>query len=460
MNTAAVQEYSRESHWSGTFVFVLAVAGAAAGFGNIWKFPHLVGANGGGAFLLLYLLCLACLGLPLLVAEMVLGRRGRGSPVTAFSYLASMEGRWPLWRVFGWFSLLACCLLLSTYSVVGGWSLAYVFRSASGALVDLDTLQAVEVFQQLIRDPERLLAWHTLFLALAMMVVSRGMRHGLEEAMRWFMSALFLLLLALVAYAAIVSGHFTEAMAAMLWPDFSALTWQSVPLAMTHAFYTLTLGLGVVVAYSAYLSEKTPILKASLCIVAVDTVLGVLAGLVVFSLLFSSALGSVSGPALVFQSMPMAFGQLPNGPWFATLFFLMLAFAAWTSIIALLEPMVAQLVERRGLERAHATTYVGMGVWLLGVMALLSFSAWAHVRPLQWLAMHRESTLFDAFNFMAVNVLMPVAGLAVVLFVGWRISMRSVELELGAGFAFRLWRFLIRYVTPPALLVILVGGFI
>lgn len=460
LNTVAAQDYSREGYWSSTPVFVLAIAGAAAGFGNIWKFPHLVSTNGGGAFLLLYLLCLVCLGVPLLVAESVLGRRGRGSPVAAFSHLSSLEGFWPVWRVFGWLSLLACILLLSTYSVVGGWAIAYVFRSASGALIGLDSLQAVEVFQQLIRDPERLLAWHTVFLALTMMIVAHGMRYGLEEAVRWFMSALLLLLLLLVGYAGLVSGQFANAATAMLWPDFSALTWNSVPLAMTHAFYTLTLGLGVILTYSAYLDDKAPILKTSLYIVGLDTLIGILAGLLVFSLLFSSALGSVSGPALVFQRIPIAFGQLPNGGWFATLFFLMLAFAAWTSAIALLEPMVAHLVERRGLERAHATTYVGIAVWCLGVMALLSFSVWAHLRPLQWMTEHYDSTLFDAFNFMAVNVLMPVVGLAIAIFIGWRTSGRSTELELSSGWAHRLWLFLIRYVTPPALLAILVNGFI
>lgn len=460
MNPVAAQAYAREGHWSSTPVFVLALAGAAAGFGNIWKFPHLVGTNGGSAFLLLYLVCLVCLGFPLLVAEIVLGRRGQGGAVTALGQLAVLESRWPLWRIAGYMGLLACCLLLSTYSVIGGWSLAYVFRSASGALLDLDALQAVEVFQQLIRDPERLLAWHTVFLGLAIMVVSRGLRHGVEEAMRWFMPAVFLFLLLLLVYAAIVSGQFKEAVAVMLRPDFSALSWRSVQLAMTHAFYTLTLGLGVVVIYSAYLNEKASILKASIAVIAVDTVLSLLAGLFVFSVLFSHALGSVSGPSLVFQSMPVAFGQLPNGFWFATLFFLMLAFAAWTSIIAMLEPMVAHLVERRGVERTHATAYVGVVIWFLGVLALLSFSLWSHFRPLQWLAKYREANLFDLFNLLAVNVLMPISALAIAVFVGWRLTERSVELELGAGKMFRLWLFLIRYVTPPALLLILVGGFV
>lgn len=459
-SATVVQGGAREGYWSGTPIFVLAVVGAAAGFGNVWRFPHLIGTNGGGAFLLLYLLCLICMGLPLIIAEMILGRRGHGGPTTAFPHLASMEGRWPLWRVFGWMSLLACGLLLSTYSVVGGWSLAYVFRSASGALIDVDALQAVEVFQQLVRDPERLLAWHTLFLALAVMVVSRGMRFGLEEAIRWFMPVIFLLLMLLVGYAALASGQFSQAIKTMFWPDFSMLTWRSLPLAMTHAFYTLTLGLGVIVTYSAYLNGRVPILRVSLGVVAVDTILGLLSGLVVFSLLFSSALGSVSGPALVFQSLPMAFGQLPNGSWFAILFFLMLAFAAWTSVIALLEPMVAHLVERRGMERTHAASYIGTIVWCLGVVALLSFNIWAHIRPLQWLSGFYESNVFDAFNMVAVRVLMPVAGLAVAIFVGWRISARSAELELGSGWAFQVWRFLIRYVTPPALLAILISGFI
>lgn len=451
----AVQHRSSDGFWSNGPIFVLAVTGAAAGLGNVWKFPYLMGANGGGAFFALYVLCLALLGFPLLVAEMLLGRRGRGGPIQSVAHVAALEGRWPSWQTVGWIGIAATCLLFSTYSVVGGWVLAYVFRAASGMFGDLDTLQSAEIFQQLIRDPERLLAWHTLFLAVTMMVVARGVRWGLEEAVRWFMPMLLGLLLLLVGYTATASGQLKESVEYMFRPDFDSLTWRAVPLALGHAFYTLSIGMGVVLTYSSYLDERVPILRTAAVIVVADTVISILAGLVVFPVLFGSALPAASGPDLIFQALPLAFGQMPNGTWFGTLFFLLLAFAAWTSAIALLEPAVAHLVERRGVDRAHATSYVGVLVWGLGVVGLLSFSVWAHVRPLRVIPTFRGSTLFDLFNFAAANILLPIGGLLIAIFVGWRLSYRSAELELGSGMSARIWRFLIRYVTPLAMLVVL-----
>lgn len=458
----AVQHRPSDSLWSNGPIFILAVTGAAAGLGNVWRFPYLVSANGGGAFFLLYLVCLAVIGVPLLAAEIMLGRRARGSVVRTYGHVAAQEGRWPIWRIAGWIGLLVCCLLLASYSVVGGWSIAYVFRAASGMFGDLDTLQAAEVFQQLVRDPERLLAWHTLFIAVTMMIVARGVRWGLEEAVRWFMPMLFGLLLLLTGYTAAASGHFSEALDALFLPDFDALSWRAVSLALGHAFYTLSVGMGVALTYGAYVDERVPVLRSAVLVAVADTVLAVLAGLAVLPVLYSSQLAPASGPALIFQSLPLAFGQMPNGTWFGTLFFLLLAFAAWTSAIALLEPPVAYLVEKRKLDRAHATSYVGVFVWLLGVVALLSFSVWAHVRPLGTIPGFRRTTLFDLFNVLAANILLPIGGLLLALFVGWRVSRRSLELDLGAGRGFRVWHFLLRYVTPVAVLIVLIdaAGFV
>lgn len=451
----AVQHRLREGSWSSEPVFILALIGAAAGFGNVWKFPYLVGTNGGGAFLVLYLLCLAGLATPLLAAEIMLGRRGRGSPVRAYERVAALEGRWPAWQGLGWMSLVACGLLLATYSVVGGWSIAYVFRTASGMFMELDTLRSAEVFQQLIRDPERLLAWHTLFLAVTVMIVGRGVRLGLEEAARWFMPMLAGLLLLLTCYAMLVSGRFLEGLGMLLLPDFSALSWQAVPKAMSHAFYSLTVGLGVALAYGSYVDDRVPIFKASAMVAVGDTLIGLLAGLVVLPILLGAQFMPSSGPAVIFQSLPLAFGQLPNGTWFGTLFFLLLVFAAWTSSIALLEPMVAHLTERYRLDRVQAAGYIGLFVWILGVAALLSFSIWAHVRPLRMLEGFRDSTLFELFSHAAANILLPIGGLLVAIFVGWRLSVRTAELELGSGRLFRIWRFLIRYVVPVGMLMVL-----
>lgn len=421
----------------------------------------MVGANGGGAFFLLYLACLAVVGLPLVVAEIMLGRRGRQSPVNTMASLAAEEGRSALWQLVGWMQLLASCLLLGTYSVVGGWAMAYVFRAASGMFVDLDPLQAAEVFQQLISDPERLLAWHTVFTAVTVMVVSRGVRWGLEEAVRWFMPMLLGLLLLLAGYTAAATGYSDHALRFLFQPDFSQLTLKSLWLALGHAFFTLSLGLGVVMTYGAYLPDNVSIFRSAGAIVAADTLIAVLAGLVVFPVIFAYDLSHSSGPTLTFQTLPLAFGQMPNGTWFGTLFFLMLVFAAWTSAIGHMEPAVAYLVER-GVDRPQAASYVGVTVWGIGIVALLSFNVWEHVRPFQEIGVFRHSTLFSLFTFVGANLLLPLAGLGVALFAGWRVSRMSSQLQLGEGKVYRLWLFAIRFLTPIAVLAVFAhaAGFI
>ena len=447
---------SQHGLWSSRSLFVLALIGAIVGLGNVWKFPHMVGSNGGTAFLLVYLLCVGVLGLPLLIAEIMLGRRARRSAVSAFGVLAEEEGRWPSWRVIGWLAVAAACLMLSAYSVVGAWSLAYVFRAASGLFASMDSHEASEVFRDLIGDPERMLAWHTIFMGVTMIVVARGVRWGLEEAVRWFMPALLGLLVLLAGFA-MTTGALTQTLSFLFTPDWSALTPRAVMLALGHAFFTLSLGAGVVMSFSAYLGQQVPILPTALTVVVADVVIGLLGGLTVFPIAFAGGPGAFSGPGLIFQTLPLAFGEMSNGTWFGTLFFLMLVFAAWTSAIALLEPVVAYLVER-GLERPIATTYAGTIIWALGLLSLFSFNLLEHVRPLSGLESFRTSTVFDLVNFLVGNVLLPLVGLGTALFVGWRMSAASSELEIGGGRGYRLWLFTIRYITPIAMMVVLLGA--
>jgi NSS family neurotransmitter:Na+ symporter len=428
--------------------------GAAAGFGNVWKFPYLVSQNGGGIFLLAYVLCLLAVGMPLMVAEIMLGRRSRRSPANGMALLADEEGRWRFWQVAGWMGLAAAILLLSCLSVVSGWAMAYVFRAASGMFADLDVLQAAEAFQDLIKDPERLLAWHTVFIAVTMMIVGRGVRWGLEEAIRWFMPMLIGLLLLLAGYAA-TTGYFGQALIQLFMPDFERAGLHTLFQALLHSFFTLSLGIGAVMAYGSYLDDQVPVIRSVAVIVSLDTFLAVLAGLVVLPVALANDLAPASGPELVFQTLPLAFGQMPHGTWFGTLFFLLLVFAAWTSAIALLEVPVAHLVEFRGMERELATSYTGILVWVLGLGALLSFNVWEHVRPLAGVEGFRYSTIFDVLNFISAGVLLPIAGFLFAVFGGWCVSTSSSRLELGAtGWVYRCWLLLIRYVTPLLLVVV------
>lgn len=449
--------HSVHGQWSSRFIFVVALVGSAVGLGNVWKFPYLAGENGGGAFVLVYLLCTAFIGLPLMAAEILIGRRARRSPIVAMRNLALEEGRSSLWAGVGWLATVAAVLILAAYSVVGGWAMAYVFRAASGAFVGVDAYQASQLFRHLTGDPERLLAWHTLFVAVTVMVVARGVRYGLEEAVRWFMPLLIGLMLLLVWYAWRY-GAFAQAVDFLFRPDFSALGAGAVLAALGHAFFTLSLGMGAVMAYAAYAGERVPVLQVSLMVVLADVAVALLAGLATFPLVFSNGLAPSSGPGLVFETLPLAFGAMADGEVYGTLFFAMLMFAAWTSSISLLEPAVAYLVERWRVERPLAASYLGITVWTLGLIPVFSFNIWSHVRPLEHWPLFQGRTLFDLMNFVSTNLMLPVVGLAVAIFAGWRLAGDTSRLEMGRTLGYRLWLVVIRFITPVAVLIVLLNS--
>lgn len=435
--------------WSSPFMFVLAVIGSALGLGNIWKFPYLVGQYGGSAFVLVYLACVAVVGLPLMVAELMLGRRGRHTPIYSLLRIAREEGLSGGWSVIGWLGSITGILVLSTYSIIGGWSMAYVFRSAAGTFHGLDAVTAARQFQELTGDPERLLAWHTLFVAVTTLVVGRGLRHGIEEAVRWFMPVLLTILGILVFYAH-GQPSFDRAVEFLLRPDFARLDGYALLAALGHAFFSLSLGVGAMVIYGAYAPERVPLLAAAPVAVLADTLIGLLAGLAIFPVVFQAGLDPSAGPGLIFQTLPLAFGGIPGGQLTGTLFFAMLVFAAWTSAISMLEPAVTYVMERWRLERALAASLMGVLVWSLGLLSLLSFNLWSHLHPLgDWFTPGR-GTFFDVLIFFVTGLLLPLTGLLTAIFVGWRMSPDTSRIELGGGWGYHLWLILIRFATPVA----------
>lgn len=443
----------RHGLWSSPFIFILAVIGSAAGLGNIWKFPYLVGQYGGSAFVLLYLACVVAVGLPLMVAELMLGRRGRCTPIHSLLRIAREEGLSSGWSVIGWLGSITGLLVLSAYSIVGGWSMAYIFRAAAGAFHGLDAVAAARLFQELTDDPERLLAWHTLFMAVTVLVVSRGLRYGVEEAVRWFMPVLLAILGILVFYAH-GQPSFDRAVDFLLRPDFARLDAYAVLAALGHAFFSLGLGLGAMVIYGAYAPERVSLLAAASVVVLADTLIGLLAGLAIFPMVFEAGLKTSAGPGLVFQTLPLAFGGIPGGHFMGTLFFTMLVFAAWTSAISMLEPAVTYVMERWRLDRPLAASLLGVLVWSLGLLSLLSFNLWSHLHPLgDWLTLGR-GTFFDVLNFFVTGLLLPLTGLLTALFVGWRMSPDTSRIELDGGWGYRLWLILIRFVTPAVVILL------
>lgn len=442
---------SIHGQWSSRTMFILAATGSAVGLGNIWKFPYIAGENGGGAFVLVYLLCIALIGVPIMMAEIMLGRRGRQSPINTMATLAAAEGRSKVWSLLGWFGVIAGFLILSYYSVIAGWALSYVFRTGSGMFQGVTADGAKSIFTALVSDPEKLLAWHTLFMLMTMTVVARGVKQGLEKAVGYLMPTLFVLLLVLVFYS-MTTGYFDRGVSYLFSADFSKLTAKSVLTAMGHAFFTLSLGMGAIMVYGSYLPKDTSIAKATMLIALADTTVAILAGLVIFPIVFANNLEPAAGPGLIFQTLPIAFGQMDAGVLIGTLFFVLLVFAAWTSSISLIEPAVAWLVENHGMNRIYASVFLGVITWFIGLGSMLSFNIWS------------EYKLFglNFFNFLdnlTANIMLPLGGLFIAVFAGWLMKVESSKNELAtAKSGYTVWLILIRYVSPIAVMVVFLSA--
>jgi len=441
--------------WTTRLAFILAATGSAVGLGNIWRFPYTAGEYGGGAFVLIYLLCVAVIGIPIMMAEIMIGRRGRQSPINTMRTLAQREGKHPAWQLLGWMGIVTGLLILSFYSVIAGWTIAYTVRSATGVFLNIDTAGAEAIFGTLTGDAERLLAWHTIFIVMCVFVIAYGVAGGLEKAVRFLMPTLFLLLLLLVIYS-FSTGNFAQATDYLFTPDFSKLSAAAILSAMGQAFFSLSLGMGAIMIYGSYLHSEASISSNSLIIAGMDSLVAILAGLAIFPIVFANGMQPEQGSGLVFKVLPIAFGSMPGGVLFSTLFFMLLVFAAWTSAISLLEPVVAWLMENLGLSRARAAMLAGVSVWLLGIACLLSLNEWSDITIF-------GKGFLDLFDFLPANILLPLGGLLIAVFSGWVLS-RAVsvdELAMGEeGLAYRLWRMLIRYVAPLAVAVVFVAGLI
>jgi NSS family neurotransmitter:Na+ symporter len=446
----ARRSVSIHGQWSSKLAFILAATGSAVGLGNIWRFPYVTGENGGGAFVLVYLLCVVLIGVPIMMAEVMLGRRGRQSPINTMHTLAEEEGVNTIWRYVGWLGVVAGFLILSFYSVIAGWALAYVVRTASGVFQGVTAQGASSIFADLISDPERLLAWHTIFMVSTMVIVARGVKSGLERAVRYLMPALFGLLVLLVGYA-MAEGAFVEGLRFLFTPDWGKLSGTVVLEAMGLAFFSLSLGMGAIMIYGSYLPSNASISRTCFTVAAADTLVALLAGVAIFPIVFAYGLEPGSGPGLIFETLPIAFGAMPGGLVFGTLFFVLLAFAAWTSAISIIEPAVAWLVENAGLSRVHAAVTSGVAAWLVGIGTVLSFNVWSG--PLLF-----GKSFFDLVDYLTANIMLPLGGLLIAVFAGWVMTGSSVREEMGMQHPtlYRAWYYLVRFVAPIAVILIFV----
>ncbi|WP_432471808.1 sodium-dependent transporter [Amphritea sp. HPY] len=436
--------------WANRWIFILAATGSAVGLGNIWKFPYIAGENGGGAFVLVYLAFILAVGVPIMMAEVLVGRRGRQSPINSMREVAIESEHSPKWALVGWVGALAGFLIFSFYSVVAGWVLAYVAGMANGDFLDIGSEQAGKAFNDLLADPQALVIWHTVFVILVMTVVMGGVNKGLERATRIMMPALFVLLTVLLGYS-MTTGSFGAGVDFLFHFDPSELSWDAVLVALGHSFFTLSLGMGAIMAYGSYMPKDASIGGTVLTIAALDTLVALIAGLAIFPIVFANSLDPGAGPGLMFITLPVAFGQMPGGQIFGFLFFVLVALAAWSSAISLMEPAVAWMVERFGLGRGPVCTLLGIVVWMLGLAALSSFNVGSDVALF-------GMNIFDFLDFITANVMLPLGGLFVAFFTGWVLKQKITEDELDIKEAriYMAWSFSIRYIAPIAVAAIFI----
>jgi len=427
----------------------MAATGAAVGLGNIWKFPYLTGIHGGSAFVLIYILCVAALGIPMMMAEVMLGRRGRQTPVNTMRALAAESNASQGWQLIGWFGTLTGMLILSYYSVIGGWTLGYILHSATGSFSGLNGDGASTLFGEFVGNPLVQVGWHTMFMIITMYIVARGVKSGLEKAVTYLMPALFVLLLVLVGYA-MTTGYFMKGLAYLFTPDFSQLTGTSILTAMGQAFFSLSLGMGTIMIYGSYVPQGTSIASTSIAIAVFDTMVALLAGMAIFPIVFANALQPGAGPSLIFETIPVAFGNMVGGILFGTLFFVLLLVAAWTSSISLIEPAVTMMIEKFNMTRRQAAIWTGLATWLLGFGTAFSFNIWSEAQVF-------GMTFFDHLDFLTSNLMLPLGGIFIAVFAGWLMTKDTsqAELNMKSEVGYSIWRILIRFIAPIAVTIVL-----
>lgn len=434
--------------WTSQTVFILAAIGSAVGLGNLWKFPYITGENGGGAFVLVYLLCILLIGLPILIAEITIGRAGQASPPQAVANIVREKDASRLWIFLGFNAVMGGLLILTFYSVIAGWGVAYFIDSLLGAFRDMDAVQAQQHFEDFVASPSGLTFWHSVVMLMTILIVVKGVRSGIERAINFMMPALLVILAVLLGYAA-SNGAMAQSAAFLFYPDFSELTTQSILVALGHAFFTLSLGFGTMMVYGSYMPKDYSIVRASLWIVAADTVIALVAGLVIFSIVFGNGLEAGSGPGLLFQTLPIAFGQMTGGWFFGTLFFGMVVFAALSSAISMIEPAISWFEQNWGFSRRKAAWSLGLFSWFLGLGSVLSFNLWQNVHFWQ------DKTFFGLMDFLTSNVMLPLGGMFTALFVGW--VWTQSERDAASGMPARwspTYSILTKYVAPILVFIV------
>jgi len=384
------------------------------------------------------------IGVPIMIAETMLGRRTQRNPIETMELLTEEAGADKNWHYLGWMGIIAGMLILSYYSVIAGWSSAYILKAFTGSFFNADAAEIKGIFDDFIASPVQLVFWHSAFMLATMMIVVRGVNNGLEKAVQYLMPSLFVLMFLLVGYAMTTDSYY-KGLHFMFTPDFSKLTSSAVLTAMGHAFFTLSLGMGAIMVYGSYLPKNISIAKTTFLIAGADTVVALLAGIAIFPIVFANNLHPDSGPGLIFETLPIAFGAMTGGWLMGILFFVMLAIAALTSSISLIEPAVAWLVENKDFSREKACVWTGLATWLLGLGTVFSFNVWSNVKFF-------DRSIFQLLDYLTANLMLPVGGFCIAIFAGWIMKRQHSEQELNMPTvqSYQVWKVLISYVAPSA----------
>jgi NSS family neurotransmitter:Na+ symporter len=441
-----------QANWSSRFAFLMASVGFAVGLGNIWRFPYVTGENGGAAFVIIYLACAFGIGVPILIAELMIGRRGQASPPKAMAEVAQQSGRSRQWRWVGGMGLLAAYTIEIVYSVVVGWVLWYLFKAITTGFVGVDAVSANADFSAVLASNTGMLFWTLVGLAITGLIIYSGVKNGIERAVSVMMPLMFLLLLGLASYN-YFAGGFGEAVSWLFTPDFSKIGPTTVLAAIGQAFFSIGVAMGGMMTYGSYLPKSISISQSVLIIVMADTLVALLAGLVIFPAVFNYGLDPAAGAGLIFQTLPVAFAQMPGGYVFSILFFLMLSVAGITSMVGLIESVNSWVEERFAIPRHKSALLVVGSIAIFSIISALSYNLLSDFNI-------GSRNINDSFDYFSNQILLPVGGLLIAIFAGWFMKKEASQDELTSlnVVTYKLWYFLIRFVVPPALLVIFVMG--
>ena len=442
--------------WSSKTGFILAAVGGAVGLGNIWKFPYVTGENGGGAFVIIYLIAALAVALPILIGELYLGKRGQAGPVSGTRKVALEEGMGAEVSVIGWLGMLAAFLVLTFYSMIAGWALYYFFLTLGGTFNGMDAVTAAGQFDLLLDSAPNMTLWHTIFMVITGLIVARGITGGIEKSVKIMMPAFFIMLLFMLVYA-MIAADFAAGWDYMFTPDWSKVSAQTFLAAIGQAFFSIGISFGYMLAYGAYLPKDISIPRTSVIIVFADTAVAIVAGLVIFPIVFANGLTPDQGPALIFRVLPTAFASMTGGQFIGGTFFLLLTFAALSSSIAILQPVVSYFEESHGFSVKKATVVGGAGAWFLGIGSVFSYNIWQDKTFLG------DRNFMDSIVYLTDNIMMPLGGILIALFVGWTIREHVLKEEWGVdgnSFLFKVWLWLLRIFAPIAVGYIMLSTFI